>query len=61
MCRLKEPPNEVQTIIDIIKKLMRILRIVHNKCTSQTITVLGGEMAVIPECTYVNKISRRVD
>lgn len=32
------------TIIDIVAEPMRILRIIHNKGTSETVTVLGPVM-----------------
>lgn len=39
------------TIVDVVQTLVRIIRIINNKSSTQAITVLVVEMAVIPECT----------
>ena len=43
--------REFLTVVDVIQTLVRIIRIINNKSSTQAITVLVVEMAVIPECT----------
>ena len=39
------------TIVDIIEVLERIMGVVDDERPPQSITVLGGKVAVVPECT----------
>ena len=39
------------TVIDVIKILVRVFWVVDDECTSQTIAVLGGQVAMVPEGT----------
>jgi hypothetical protein len=43
-------PNSGHTIINIIETCVWILRIAHNKCTSQAIAILIRKVTVVPEC-----------
>jgi hypothetical protein len=37
------------TIVNVIQATMRVPRIIYNQGTTQAITILGLEMAVVPE------------
>ena len=39
------------TVINIILVFMRIIRVIHNKCPTKTITILRRQMTVVPEGT----------
>lgn len=43
--------NHSTRIVNIVKMLSRVIWIVDDDCTTETIAVLGGEMAVVPECS----------
>ena len=42
--------NDGALIVDIVEVRVRVLRIVDNHRTTQTVTVLRGQVAVVPEC-----------
>lgn len=43
----------MRTIIDVVLVKVRVSRIVHYERSAKTVTVLRGEMAVIPEGTCI--------
>ena len=49
------------TVIDIVHFPVRIVRIIDDERASQAITVLSGEMAVVPEGAYVDGVNRCMD
>jgi hypothetical protein len=38
------------TVVDVIKTTMGVIWIVYNQGSTQAITILGLEMAMVPEC-----------
>ena len=49
------------TIVNIVEMGKRIVRIIDDERASQAITVLSGEMAVVPEGAYVDGVNRCMD
>ncbi len=47
----KSQEQERLTVINVVEGEMGVGRIVHDERTPQTITVLSGQMAVVPEGT----------
>ena len=46
------------TIIDIVETQVRIVGVIHNERSPETITILGGQMTVVPESTYrIDRVS----
>ncbi len=43
----------VVTIVDVVEASMGILRIINNEGTPETVTVLRGQVTVVPESTFV--------
>ena len=39
------------TVIDVVKILVRVFWVVYDECTSQTIAILGRQVAMVPEGT----------
>lgn len=37
------------TVVDVVQVSARVVRVVHNERTPQTITVLRGQVTVVPE------------
>ena len=45
--------GERLTIIDVVQVSMRVIGVVHNDGSPETITVLCGKVAVVPEGAYI--------
>jgi hypothetical protein len=41
------------TVVDVIQSTLRVVGIIDDKDTTDTITVLGLVMTVIPKCTLI--------
>ena len=43
--------DDSRLVVDIVKARMRVIGIVDDESTTEAVTVLGRQMAVVPECT----------
>lgn len=50
---IKHSRPELLTVVYIVETGMRVVRVVDNERTPQSVTVLGGQMAVVPERPYM--------
>ena len=46
-----DPPQLLFTVVDVVKILVRVFWVVYDECTSQTVAVLGRQVAMVPEGT----------
>jgi hypothetical protein len=43
------------TVVEVIQTGVGVIRVIDDECTTQAITILGPEMAVVPVCALRNQ------